>query len=199
MIPELTAGRTGVAIQSAKSDAPETKGGATIQAEAVNAAVAEKLSKDLRFLAFYLAPLMTHFVDSEEWYQLNLGSSAEEVSLMRSELLESGFWVKDARGQIQTRGARTQFGKPNSPQHALKEFMTMSSQIVGNVVYEYAKFRCETVVTSYQLRREFFAEIDAAFDKLLDRSNRSAGETMFSWTHLALTDTAAVLKQEEDL
>ena len=160
--------------------------------------VRDRLRKDLRFLTFYMSPLMENFENDVQWLADLHRMPVLQAKADRDELLRAGFWVSTPDGGIRTNTAKTGLGPGGAEDLTMSQFLTLISQILSRLSETGPCWMaCHTVVTSRELKNEFLSQVSLSLDQFLKKSVNAPGETVLSWTHVSL-DTLASVGQEED-
>ncbi len=141
------------------------------------------LKKDLRFQLVFAAAAVpkSRHIDQVEDLAIALMSKGEFRAL-RNALLKHGYWELSKEGLISAKKSHVDLGELS-----LHEFTNITLGLLTQISEE-GPCNCDNlfVVTTEELKREFYLAINRALKDFIKKSEDSRGDRVLAWNHIGI-------------
>jgi len=146
--------------------------------------LAALLKRDLRFFLVFMGasvPPLKH-VDEIEDLATSLLISKSEYRALRNSLLKHGHWTLTEIGNVQVKKSHLDLGEIN-----IHEFTNIALGFLTHISEEGpCNYENLFVVTTPELKKEFYASVNRALRELINRSAEVEGTQIVGWTHVGV-------------
>lgn len=142
------------------------------------------LKKDLRFLLAFIAPSIppAKHMDEVEDLVTQYLLSKSEFRALRNSLLKTGYWQLSPQGGLKVARGHIDLGELS-----IHQFTNMCLGLLTHISPDVpCNYENLFVVTTEELKRRFYADINRALKGLVEQSHAADGDRILGWTHIGV-------------
>ena len=144
--------------------------------------ISARIRSDMKFCSFYLSPGLNSESFSFEQASIHFGYSPAEANLLKRDFLRSGLWRLDEQKQIHVVSDFLDLGEMTLSEHMISSLDMLSKMPEAkNTWYDFL-----AVVTTDQLKRELYREINRSLRNFVQKSSEVDGDRVLMWTHQSM-------------